>query len=171
MLDGKDKFLVDSHSKPETKKRVSWLLNGIFVIIFVIISTIFYSEIKPIFQSKEQQVFEREYKKAESFYDEAKALSLSMPLLSDSIVFVVADSLLATLVGLNHDWMIFVSKDRGYENYILRVETLNNKIDKVRLEYEIVKAFRGMKNMLKEEEIRKRRWIESKKKKTFVQIL
>jgi hypothetical protein len=166
MLDGKDKFLVDNSPRTEGGEDTNWLGYVLSVIVIGVVLWIFYPKIFP--QAQHQENFEKEYDKAESFYDEAKALSLSMPLLSDSIVFVVADSLLATLVEFNHDWMTFVSKDMGYEKYNSQVERLNNKIDKVRLEYEVAKAFRGIKNMLKEEEIRKRQWIENKKKKLIV---
>ena len=150
--------------KQTSVSRRSWWSYVLFIIVVALVLRIFF----PQFYPQDQRNFEKEYEKAESFYDEAKALSLSMPLLSDSVVFIVADSLLVTLVDFNRDWVLFVSKDMGYENYSSRVETLNNNIDNVRLEYEIAKAFREIKNFLREGEIRKREWNESKKKKTFV---
>ena len=155
--------MTHANVKFEGGQDTNWMGYIFFVILIGVVLWIFYPKIYP----QDQQKFEKEYDKTESFYKEAKALSLSMPLLSDSVVFIVADSLLTTLVEFNHNWVIFVNKDSGYERYNSQVESLNNKIDAVRLEYEIAKAFREIKNFLREGEIRKRQWNESKKK-TFV---
>ena len=142
-------------------------LYVLFAIIVAIVSVYFYPQIKSAIIGKERQALENKIENAESFYDEAKALSLSMPLLSDSVVFTVADSLMITIIDLNRTWVIFVSTQEGFETYTPEVENLNNDIDELRLEYEVAKVFRGIMNLHKESQRQQRQWIE-KKKKTFV---
>ncbi len=155
-----------SQLKHEGGQDTNWVGYILLFIIIGVVLWIFYPKFFP--QEQAQHIFEKEYDNAESFYNEAKALSLSMPLLSDSVVFIVADSLFTTLIEFNRDWVMFVNKDKGYERYNSQVERLNNKLDKLRVEYEVAKAFRGIKNFLKEGERLQREWNVKKKKKTFV---
>lgn len=136
-------------------------LYVLFVIVVVVVLWIFY----PKFIPEERKALENKIESAESFYNEAKALSLSMPLLNDSVVYVVADSLLATIVDLNQTWVIYVRTQEGFENYTSEIEKLNNNIDRLRVEYEVAKVFRGIENFLKEGERLQREWKERKRRK------
>ena len=136
--------------------------NPVLVVILIIIIAFVlgyhYPRVYQLFISEEREALENKMEAAESLYNKAKALSLSMPLLSDSIVFTVADNLLVTLLDLNYTWVIFVSTQDNFEHFTSEVEDLNNDLDKLRLEYEVVKIFRGMKNQLKENQKQQREW-------------
>ena len=102
---------------------------------------------------------------AESFRDEAKALALSMPLLPDTLIISVADSLLATLVTLNRDWVIFVLTEEGFEDYTDDIEELNKSLESIRMDYEIAKTLRKMDKRIKDLKDWQKRWDKKSKKR------
>ena len=87
---------------------------------------------------------------AETFADEARAISLSMPLLDYKIIGLYADSLLSTLVHLNHDWVIFVTTQEGFEKYTDDIAELNESIDRLRIEFYMEKTMRDLRHNILE---------------------
>jgi len=96
----------------------------------------------PFTKPQPQKVFESKIEAAEDYYQEAKALSLSMPLLNDSVVNLIADSLIVTLIELNRTWVIFVRTQNGFEEYTEDIETLNKNLENIRLRYEFERGMR-----------------------------
>ena len=82
---------------------------------------------------------------AELFREEAKALSLSIPLLSDSVIAVTSDSLYTTLIQLNRAWIIFVKSEDGFEEYTRDIANLNETLDELRVQYEVERTWRRLK--------------------------
>jgi len=108
-------------------------LSIIGLIIIIFLSLGYYTQ--PHGKPTSQKIFEQKIERAETYYDEAKAISLSMPLLNDSIIAIYSDSLLQMLVTLNHDWVIFVKTNDGFEDYTEKIENLNTKLDELRVRY------------------------------------
>ena len=104
----------------------------------------------PITKSQPHTKLLDKIESAEAFRDEARALALSMPLLPDTIVNSVADSLLVTLVTLNRDWVIFVLTEEGFEKYTDNIEELNKSLESIRMDYEQTKMMRSLSKSIRE---------------------
>jgi hypothetical protein len=98
----------------------------------------------------------------ETFFSEVHALSLSMPLLDNEMIIIISDSLLVALVDLNHTWMNFVATNEDFNKYTIKMQVLNEKVEKIRIKYEVVKTFRELEGQAKEL---------NRRKKTIVQNL
>ena len=133
------------------------------MIIVVVVVQHYYPRMKSLFVTEEQEFLENKISSAESYYDKAKAYALSMPLLDDSIVNSVSDSLLVTMIDLNYTWVMYVGTQEGFEDYTHDIESLNNKMDVLRVEYEAVKVFRNLQRLHHRIQPRQK-----KKKKNFV---
>ena len=135
-----------------TKEKKNPIL--LYIISAIILGVLIFEGTFRFVHPKHEQEFEAKIQSVETYYDEAKAISLSMPLLGDSIIGVYADSLLSCLVHLNHDWVIYVKTHEGFGRYTEEIEELNERVDRLRIEYEFVRAIRkinrGMKQMEKE---------------------
>ena len=116
-------------------------------IIFIIFGIGYFTH--PFSPTAAEQKLDDKIESAEAFRDEARALALSMPLLPDTIVNSVADSLLVTLVTLNRDWVIFVLTEEGFEKYTDDIEELNRSLESIRMDYEITKTFRNLRKSIK----------------------
>jgi hypothetical protein len=150
------------------EKKNPILIYIISTLIVAVVCWHFYPQIKPLIVSKERQKFEKKIESVENYYDEAVAMSLSMPLLNDSIVNSYADSLLDVLVYFNLDWIIFVRTERGFENYTDEIKKLNEKVDKLRVEFELEITMRELRREMREMEQYEKRWEGTKKKSTEV---
>jgi len=125
--------------------------KNITLSIVVIVLVFFVGMIThPITKSQSHTKLLAKIESAEAFRDEARALALSMPLLPDTIVNSVADSLLITLVTLNRDWVIFVLTEEGFEKYIDGIEELNKSLESVRMDYEQTKMMRSLSKSIRE---------------------
>jgi len=138
--------------------------NKFSVVIIITVAFILGITTHPFSKPANHKAFLNKIHSAEAYYDEVKALSLSMPLLPDSLVGVIADSLFVTLVKLNESWVIFVMTEDGFEKYMEDIELMNESLDYLRVKYVVENAMRnilkGIRNM--EEELNK--W-ENKAKK------
>lgn len=126
---------------------ISVILYIIFTMIVAIVAAHYYPQIKSAHQPREQVFLENKISSAEAYYDKAKAYALSMPLLDDSIVNAVSDSLLITMIDLNYTWVMYVGTQEGFEDYTQEIESINNKIDVLRIEYEVAKTFRNIQRL------------------------
>lgn len=119
--------------------------KNITLSIVVIVIALFLGVIThPFTKSQSQKELLTEIESAENYYNKARALALSMPLLPDTIVNIIADSLLVTLVTLNNEWVIFVLTEKGFEKYINGIEELNGSLAAVRMNYEHTKIIRSL---------------------------
>jgi hypothetical protein len=114
---------------------------GIIVVLMFLIFGVGYNT-HPLTKAQPQKVFEDRIEDAKMYYEEAKALSISMPLLNDSAVNVISDSLMVVLIELNHSWVIYVRTQEGFEKYTEEISTLNRDIGIIRTEYEVAKGMR-----------------------------
>jgi len=138
-------------------KRNPILLYIISFIIIVVVVQHYYPRMKSIFTTEQQELLENKISGAEDYYNKAKAYALSMPLLDDTIVTVISDSLLVTMIDLNYTWVMYVGSQDGFEEYTEDIESLNNKMDELRVEYETVKAIRGIQRNLYQNQLRQKK--------------
>ena len=117
------------------------------MIIVVVVIQHYYPRMKSLFVTEEQEFLENKISGAEAYYDKAKAYALSMPLLDDSIVNSVSDSLLVTMIDLNYTWVMYVGSQEGFEKFTDEVSALNDKMDELRIEYELVKTVRNIQRL------------------------
>jgi len=110
---------------------------------------------------KHQQELEAKIQETEIYYEKAKALSISMPLLSDSIIYSYADGLLMATVSLNKDWVRYVATQDDFKRYTEEIEELTRDLDVLRIEYEMIRTLRGIQRNL--EQIQPRQWNDKKK--------
>ena len=150
------------------EKKNPILLYIIFAIIVVVVCCHFYPDIKAITQPKHQQIIENRIDDAETYYDKAKALSISMPLLSDSIIYNYADGLYKEIVDLNEFWVRYVATYKDFNKYTDEIEGLSNKMDSIRVQYELARAFREMRKQLQEQHAPRPRQWNNKKNSTQV---
>lgn len=134
------------------------------VVIIIIVAFILGITTHPFSKPANHKIFLNKIHSAEAYYNEAKALSLSMPLLPDSLVGVIADSLLVTLVKLNESWVIFVISEDGFEKYTEDIEHINESLDYLRVKYVLENAMRNILKGIRDmkEEIKK--WDDEAKK-------
>lgn len=116
--------------------RTSLIIFGIGVIIFLSLIT------RPIKIPQTEKIFVEKIEHTKDFYLEAEAMSLSLPILSDTIIKVYADSLRITLIELNKNWVIFVQTTNNYDEYVTKIRTLNTNIELLRMKYELEKSIR-----------------------------
>ena len=136
---------------------------GLIIIIFLALG--YYTH--PLTPPESQKKFEAKIETCEAYFNEAKAISLSMPLLNDTILAVYADSLFITLVTLNHDWVVYVKTQEGFEKYTEEIEGLNSKIDGLRLKYTHELVMRSLnRTILRNKELHKKWEDESEKYET-----
>lgn len=138
-----------------TKEKKNPIL--VYILLAIILGILIWQGTFRLVNPKHEQEFEAKIQSVETYYNEAKAISLSMPLLGDSIVGVYADSLLSCLVHLNHDWVIYVKTHEGFENYTEEIEELNERVDRLRIEYELVRSVREINRSLRQMEDWKKR--------------
>jgi len=123
---------------------------GIIAFIIFIMFGIGYRT-QPFAPAKAKIELEEKIEAAEDYYEEAKALALSMPLLNDSAVGLIADSLMITLIDLNRTWVIFVKTQDEFKHYTEDIETLNTNLEMIRMRYEMEKGIRdvirGLRNL------------------------
>ena len=100
----------------------------------------------PLTKPNPQRVFENQIEDAKMYYEEAKALSLSMPLLNDSAVSSIGDSLMITLIDLNRSWVIFVKTQKDFKHYTNDIQTMNTNLESLRVKYEFE---RGMRHIMR----------------------
>ena len=136
----------------------------LYIILVIIVGMVlwhFYPQFR--FISKERKALESKIESAGAYRDVARALALSMPLLPDTIVNSIADSLLITIVTLNNDWVIFVLTEEGFECYTEEIEKLNKSIESVRMDFEVTKAMRNLQRSIRRME-KIQRWDNKSKK-------
>jgi len=134
-------------------------------IIFIIFGIGYFTH--PFSPTAAEQKLDDKIESAEAFRDEARALALSMPLLPDTIVNSVADSLLVTLVTLNRDWVIFVLTEEGFEKYTDDIEELNRSLESIRMDYELTKTLRSLRKSIKGGEEIQKNWSNNLKNKGY----
>ena len=148
--------------KTTNMKLNQWEL-GIIGLIIIVMFSIGYNT-HPFRKPTPQKKFEQKIVIAETYYEEAKAISLSMPLLNDTILAVYADSLFITLVTLNHDWVVYVKTQEGFEKYTTKIENLNGDLDGLRLKYTHELLMRSInRTILRNKEFQKKWKQESEK--------
>ena len=146
-----------------TKEKKNPIL--VYILSAIILGILIWQGTFRLVHPKYEQEFKTKIESVETYYDEAKAISLSMPLLGDTIVSMYADSLLSCLVRLNHEWVIYVKTHEGFEKYTEQIEELNQRVDKLRIEYEIVRGVRAINRNLKQQEEWKKRWEKQQERK------
>jgi len=118
---------------------------GIIGFIILIFFGIGY-RVQPFAPMKAKVELEAKISDAEDYYEEAKALSLSMPLLNDSAVSSIGDSLMITLIDLNRSWVIFVKTQKDFKHYTNDIQTMNTNLESLRVKYEFE---RGMRHIMR----------------------
>jgi len=118
------------------------------IVIIIVLAIVFY----PFRISQTEKNFTKKIENIKSFRDEATAMSLSLPLLTDTIIKVYSDSLLITLIDLNKSWVIFIRTCEEYNEYTSTIKTLNESLELLRIQYEMEKELRIFKNTIKEKE-------------------
>ena len=132
------------------KKKRNNIICGVLITVFVATVAIYSWWSLPWRTPKAHKPLVAKIENAELFREEAKALSLSIPLLSDSIVAVTSDSLYNTLIQLNRALVIFVKSEKGFEEYTRDIEMLNKSLDELRVKYEIERTWRRVKRGVRE---------------------
>jgi hypothetical protein len=138
--------------------------GNLIVVIVLIIAAIIILITTPWKPPKSHLVLTDKMETVETFFTEVQALSISMPLIDNETIILISDSLLVALVDLNHTWMNFVATNEDFNKYTVKMQVLNEKVEKIRIKYEAVKTLRrleGQRNELNR----------VKKKKTIVQNL
>ncbi len=120
------------------------------IVLFIMMFIVSIGLVMSHFYSKERIAIENKIETCEDYRDKAKALALSMPLLPDTIVNSVADSLLITLVDLNMGWIIFVLTEDDFEDLTDDIDELNKSLESVRRDYEMTKSMRSLNKDIKE---------------------
>jgi len=115
-------------------------ISIIAFIILVIFGVAYHTH--PLTKVKEKIAFEDRIEAAENYYEEAKALSLSMPLLNDSTLILISDSLGIVLLELNMSWVIYVRTQKGFQEYTEEIRTLNTNIGGIRSMYMMARDLR-----------------------------
>lgn len=121
---------------------------SIIALIILVIFGVGY-HIQPFQPAKAKIDLENRIDAAEDYYQEAKALALSMPLLNDSAVSLISDSLIITLVELNMSWVVFVRTQDGFESYTDDIQTLNTNLEALRVRYNFERDMRKLVRDLK----------------------
>ena len=139
-----------------TMKLNQYELSIIGLIIIMFLAFGYY--IQPNEKPTPQKIFENKIERAETYYDEAKAISLSMPLLNDTIIKTYGDSLFLMLITLNHDWVIYVKTQEDFEEYTEEIEKMNKKLDELRLKYHHELFMRDLDRTIKRGKELQRKW-------------
>jgi len=117
---------------------------------------------RPLRTTKPEKILENKIESIENFRDEAEAMSVSLPLLNDSIVKVYSDSILLILTDLNKTWIRYMQNQEEYAKYTPIIGELNKSLETLLIKYDIEKSLRafrqdvlkkmrdGMKNSQKE---------------------
>lgn len=134
------------------------------IVIALIIAAVAWGT-HPLNEPKSHKILTNEIENAESFYQEAKALSLSMPLLSDSLLVVTVDSIETTLIELNKIWICFVKTEEDFSQYSSTIQRLNQNLQSLQVTYLTHITIRGVQQFL--EEGRKLFKREEKKTETY----
>ena len=127
------------------KKTRNNIISGVVIAVFIIAVAIYSWNTCPYRTPKSHKPLVAKIENAELFREEAKALSLSIPLLSDSVIAVTSDSLYTTLIQLNRAWIIFVKSEDGFEEYTRDIANLNETLDELRVQYEVERTWRRLK--------------------------
>lgn len=146
-----------------TKEKKNPIL--LYIIGGMIVGTLIWQGTFRLVHPKHQQALEAKIETCEDYYDRAKAFSISMPLLSDSVVFSHADGLYETIIDLNKSWVRYVATHDDYQRFTEEIQELTNELDALRVQYEFARTFRELRNTLPYPHQHEKK---KEKKKTFV---